>query len=130
MRHSAFAVAMLLGLAGPAVADPAEGIWQTARDDNGKFGHIQIAPCGDRICGVLVRAFDENGKEYASPNIGKNIIWDMEARGDGEYRGGKIWAPDRDKIYNSRMTIQGDTIAVSGCVIGFCRDGGRWRRVK
>lgn len=124
------AVVATLALAGPALADPVEGVWQTRPDDNGNFGHIQVAPCGDKICGVLIRAYDSAGKQVESPNVGKNIIWDMVAKGDGAYGDGKIWAPDRDKTYKSKMQLSGDRLAVEGCVLMICRDGGTWLRVK
>jgi uncharacterized protein (DUF2147 family) len=95
------------------------------------FGHVEIAPCGDRLCGVLVEAFDTSGAKIESPNIGKQIVWDMTANGDGTYGGGKVWAPDRDKTYRSKMALSGDTLAVSGCVLGgvICR-ASDWTRVK
>ena len=96
----------------PALADPVEGLWKTRPLDDGNYGYIEIAPCGDRICGILVKAFDSSGAERPSDNIGKKIVWDMVARGDGYYDSGKIWAPDRDKTYNSNMTMQGDSLAV------------------
>ena len=124
-------VAVALGLvAGAASADPVEGVWKTKPDDNGNFGHVQIAPCGDKICGVLVRAYGSDGKEIESPNIGKSIIWDMVAKGDGAYGDGKIWSPDRNKTYKSKMQLSGDKLAVEGCVLVVCRDGGTWLRVK
>ncbi len=113
----------------PALADPVEGLWKTRPLDDGNYGYIEIAPCGDRICGILVKAFDSSGAERPSDNIGKKIVWDMVARGDGYYDSGKIWAPDRDKTYNSNMTMQGDSLAVKGCWLGICRDGGTWTRV-
>ncbi|MES2843863.1 MAG: DUF2147 domain-containing protein [Pseudomonadota bacterium] len=131
MKIAALAVGASLAFAGAAfAADPVEGIWKTKPDDNGHFGHIEVAPCGPAFCGVLVRAFDAAGKDLASPNIGKQIIWDMEAQGDGSYAGGKVWSPDRDKTYNSKMTLSGDGLAIKGCVMGICRDGGTWSRVK
>jgi uncharacterized protein (DUF2147 family) len=117
-------------LATIAAADPVEGVWQTKADDNGNFGHIQIKPCGAAFCGTLIKAFDSAGKEIDSPNVGKRIVWDMVAYGDGFYDDGKIWSPDRDKTYNSQMTLTGDSLAVEGCVLGICRDGGTWKRVK
>jgi uncharacterized protein (DUF2147 family) len=110
--------------------DAVEGLWKTAVDDNGNSGLIEVAPCGDAICGVLVQSFDQDGKPMASDNIGKQIIWDMKAAGDGSYGGGKIWSPDRDKTYAAKMTLQGDKLTVKGCVIGICRDGGTWTRAK
>ncbi|KAJ55009.1 imidazoleglycerol-phosphate dehydratase [Actibacterium mucosum KCTC 23349] len=111
-------------------ADPVEGIWKTTPDDNGNFGHIQIAPCGAKICGTLIKAFDSSGAQVESENVGRAIIWDMQALGGGKYGKGKVWAPDRDKTYNSKMALSGDSLAISGCVLGICRDGGQWNRVK
>ncbi|AWB50218.1 DUF2147 domain-containing protein [Gemmobacter aquarius] len=111
-------------------ADPVEGVWKTSPDDNGHYGQIEVKPCGAAFCGTLVRAFDQTGAEVESPNIGKQIIWDMVAEGDGFYDGGMIWSPDRDKTYKSKMTLTGDGLAVEGCVLFVCRDGGAWARVK
>ena len=111
-------------------ADPVEGVWKTKPDDNGNFGHVQIKPCGAAFCGTLIKAFDGAGKEIDSPNVGKKIVWDMVAYPDGLYDDGQIWSPDRDKTYNSDMTLSGDKLSVRGCVLGICRDGGTWTRVK
>lgn len=126
------ALALVLALtATTAFAEnPVEGIWKTSVDDNGHFGHVKVTPCGDGFCGVLVKAFDGAGKEIASDNIGKRIIWDMKSEADGLYDGGKVWSPDRDKTYASKMQLTGDSLAVQGCVLFICRDGGTWTRVK
>jgi uncharacterized protein (DUF2147 family) len=113
-----------------ALADPVQGLWQTEPDDNGTYGHIQIAPCGPAFCGVLTQAFSADGTVEPSENIGRQIVWDMVAEGAGAYGGGKIWSPDRDKTYSGKMQLTGNGLAVSGCVLGICRDGGTWTRVK
>lgn len=113
-----------------AAADPVEGVWQTQPDDNGHYGHIEVKPCGAAFCGVLVRAFDATGAEVESETIGKQIVRDMVAEGGGLYGGGTVFSPDRDKTYASRMTLAGDGLAVEGCVLFVCRDGGTWARVK
>lgn len=117
-------------MAGMALADPVEGVWQTRKDDNGNFGHVQVKPCGPAFCGTLITAFDGDGKQIESPNVGKRIVWDMVAYPGGLYDDGKIWSPDRDKTYNGDMTLAGDSLSVRGCVLGICRDGGTWKRVK
>lgn len=122
--------AALLFVASAALADPVEGVWQTKKDDNGNFGFVEVKPCGPAFCGILIKSFDSAGKPADSPNIGKRIIWDMVAYPDGLYDDGQIWSPDRDKTYNSDMTLTGDKLAVRGCVFGICRDGGTWSRVK
>ena len=121
------AAAAALALTGAALADPLEGSWRTAADDNGNSGLIEVAPCGAMLCGVLVQAFDGAGADMASDNIGRQMIWDTVSNGDGTYSG-KVYSPDRDKTYNSRLVLTGDSLSVSGCVLGFCREGGVWTR--
>lgn len=128
MKLTSFAAALML-VGGAALADPVHGTWRTTADDNGNYGHIQVTDCNGKVCGTLVKSFDSSGAEFTSANAGRQIIWDMEAKGDGAYAGGKVYSPDRDKTYNSKMQLNGNTLAVSGCVLGICRDGGTWTRV-
>jgi uncharacterized protein (DUF2147 family) len=110
-------------------ADPVEGLWKTAPQDDGAYGFIQIAPCGPAFCGTLIKGVNGAGEVATSGgDIGKQIIWEMTAQGGGVYDGGKIWSPDRDATYNSKMQLSGDSLAISGCVFGICRDGGTWVR--
>jgi uncharacterized protein (DUF2147 family) len=129
MKTTAIAAALAL-FATAAAADPVEGIWKTKPDDNGNFGHIQIKPCGNAFCGTLIKAFDSAGNQMDSPNVGRKIVWDMVAYGDGLYDDGQVYAPDRDKTYNAEMQLKGNGLTVSGCVLGICREGGTWTRVK
>ncbi|SLN20343.1 DUF2147 domain-containing protein [Pseudooctadecabacter jejudonensis] len=127
MKTLTLTLAAIVGLAGAAAADPLEGMWRTAKDDNGNSGLIQVAPCGAALCGTLVQAFDANGNQMSSPNVGRQIISQTVAQGGGEYRG-KVYSPDRDRTYNSRLQLSGNTLSVNGCVLGICRDGGTWTR--
>jgi uncharacterized protein (DUF2147 family) len=117
-----------LMLATPAMADPVHGRWRTQPDDNGNFGIILVDTCGNRICGTLVESFGPGGQPIDSANTGRQIVWDMEPQGNGRYRNGRVYAPDRDRTYNSRMQMNGSQLAVSGCVLGICRDV-VWTRV-
>jgi len=130
MKPFLYAAALTFSLTGLAAADPVLGTWQTPKDDNGKYGHVQVKPCGSAVCGTLVQSFNADGSSYASENVGKRIIWDMKANGGGAYSGGKVWTPDRDKTYNAKMALSGNSLKVSGCILGICRDGGAWKRVK
>jgi len=88
MKLGILAGALAMGLAAPAfAADPVEGVRQTRPDDNGNFGHVQVAPCG-----TLITSFNSEGKQIESPNIGRQIVWDMTPEGNGSYGGGKIWS--------------------------------------
>ena len=105
-----------------ALADPAAGVWQTEPGDTGGYLHVAIAPCGASICGTIKDAFDKNGAIQPDyEHKGKKMIWDMNADGNGSYSGGKIWAPDSDKTYNSKMLLSGNTLVVKGCVAFLCR---------
>ncbi len=125
MRAAIVAVVMLM--AGAAVANPVEGVWKT-QEDEGAYAHVAFAPCGDKLCGVIARTFKDGG-EYASANIGKPLVWDMAADGGGAYSGGKIWQPSSDKVYTSKMALSGDSLKVSGCVGPICKKQ-TWARVK
>lgn len=127
MKRLLAGLAALMITSAGAMADPLVGMWRTVADDNGNSGLIEVAPCGNRLCGTLVKAFGAGGAEIASDNIGRQIIFDTRATGDGQYRG-KVWSPDRDATYNSRLTLTGNRLAVEGCVLGICRDGGTWER--
>lgn len=127
MKTLTLIFAAILGLASAVAADPLEGNWRTPTDDNGNSGVVQVAPCGAALCGTLVQSFDGNGASFASPNIGRQIIFDTTPSGGGAYRG-QVWSPDRDKTYNSRLQLNGNSLSVSGCVMGICRDGGTWTR--
>ncbi|MCZ4352367.1 DUF2147 domain-containing protein [Roseovarius aestuarii] len=112
-----------------AAADPLEGTWRTAQDDNGNSGLIKVAPCGAKLCGTLIKAFDPAGKEMASNNVGRQIISDTVNNGGGKYSG-KVYSPDRGKTYKSKLVLRGDMVTVNGCVMGICRTGGTWKKVK
>lgn len=127
MKLSAFTAAALIALAGAATADPLEGMWRTAADDNGNSGLIEVVVCGAALCGTLIQAFDGAGAAMASDNVGRQLIWDTLSNGDGTYSG-QVYSPDRDKTYNSYLVLTGDSLSVRGCVFGICREGGVWQR--
>ena len=130
MTRIAGIFALLIGLAGAAWAqDPVEGIWKTQEDD-GAYAHVQFAPCGERLCAVIIRTFNSDG-EYKSKNIGRQLVWDMLPKGGGKYGDGKIWQPSTDRIFRSKMTLSGDVLRVAGCVAGglICKKQ-TWTRVR
>lgn len=127
MKQMLIAVALLASA--PAFADPIVGTWQTAPGDDGNFAHVNFTTCGSEICATFGQAFSATGSAVESEHVGKQMVWDMEPKGDGRYAGGKIWAPDRDKTYRSKMTLAGNTLSVSGCIGPICRSQD-WTRVK
>ena len=128
MKKLFAATALVLAGAGAALAaDPVEGVWKTEVDD-GAFAHIAIKPCGADICGTIAKAFDASGP-IDSENVGKQIVWDMTPEGSGKYGSGKIWRPSNDKVYRSKMALNGNTLKVSGCIGPICL-GQTWTRVQ
>ncbi|WP_227272082.1 DUF2147 domain-containing protein [Roseobacter weihaiensis] len=115
MKNLMMAGVGLMALAGTAVADPLEGLWQTEADE-GAFAHVQIGPCGANFCGTIERTF-KDGAEYASPNQGKTLVIDMAPEGEGKYKG-QVWRPSNDKVYLGKIDLNGDSMRLSGCVAG------------
>ncbi len=133
MKRLTLAAGFAVLATGAFAADPIDGLWKTQPGDTGGYLHVSIGSCGSAICGTIDSAFDAQGNEQLSyENLGKQIIWDMIPEGGGKYDDGKIWAPDRDKTYGSKMTLDGqNTLTVKGCVAGglVCR-GQTWTRVQ
>ncbi|MBT2130656.1 DUF2147 domain-containing protein [Aliiroseovarius lamellibrachiae] len=128
MKRVLAAVAVTFTMAAPALADPVLGVWKTQVDD-GHYAHVTFSKCGgEKICGVISKAFDASG-EITTPNIGKRLVWDMQAQGDGYYKNGTIWQPSTGKEFSSKMTMSGNSLKVSGCVALFCKKQ-TWTRVK
>ena len=113
-KRVALAVAFAM-VSGAAIAEPIVGLWQTQEDD-GAYAHVQIAPCGLNFCGTIVKSFKAGG-EIKSPNVGKQLVRDMAAKGGGAYEG-KVWRPSNNKIYMGKAAVNGSAMKLSGCVAG------------
>ena len=115
--------------AAPALADVA-GTWKTEPGDSGGYLHVDFAPCGGEVCGTIKSAFDASGALIPDyEHAGKRIVWAMKPDGANKWSKGKIWAPDRDKTYSSKMELSGNALKVSGCVLVICRSQ-NWTRIK
>lgn len=127
MKSTILTALSVLALATPALADPVLGTWKTQPDD-GSYAHVDMTPCGANVCGTIARTFNDSG-EYSSPNIGRRLVIDMVPNGDGSYEG-SVWRPSNDKIYIGKMDLDGNSLALRGCVAGglFCSKQ-TWSRV-
>jgi uncharacterized protein (DUF2147 family) len=130
MKKTLLAALVALAPALPAfAADAAWGMWKTQPDD-GSYAYVELSSCnGGHTCGWLRRTFNDSG-EYQSENIGKVLVIDMQNQGDSSYKG-SVWRPSNDKTYIGKMTLNGDTIDLAGCVLGglFCSSQ-TWTRIK
>jgi uncharacterized protein (DUF2147 family) len=108
-------ILMGLCLATATLAEPILGTWRTQTDD-GTYAHVVVGPCGAAFCGTIARTFHETG-EYDAPSKGRRIVRDMVPMGDGAYQG-RVWRPSNDRVYQGRIRISGDRMALRGCVAG------------
>ncbi|MEM9476238.1 MAG: DUF2147 domain-containing protein [Pseudomonadota bacterium] len=121
--------ALLCALAAlPATAEPVVGVWQTEPDKKSLVAHIEIAECGEALCGMIKNAFNAAGQQVVTPNVGKRLFWGLQATGTGKYENGTVWVPLMDVTARAKMTLSGDTLEVVGCK-GIICDGQTWTRV-
>lgn len=109
----------------PAFAD-ITGSWKSEKNDEGKQISVEIYNCGDNICGRITDVHNSDNTKI----IGTEIIEGMKQKSGTKYSGGRIYAPDTEKWYKSKIKVKDDnTLKVSGCVAGgiICR-GQVWTR--
>lgn len=94
------------------------GVWL---HDNKRI-EIEIAPCGDRLCGKLVwfrwpndaqglPLVDFNNADTAlrtRPLLGLTILEGLRRTGDNTWEDGKVYDPDDGANYSASMSINGD----------------------
>lgn len=109
-RILAIAAAAVM-LAGAAHADDIVGNWKV---DSGAIA--QIAPGGGGYT-ITLRSGAHNGKR----------IGQFQPAGDNKYKG-TITDPNNDKTYSGTATLNGNSLAMRGCVAAiFCRTQ-NWQR--
>jgi uncharacterized protein (DUF2147 family) len=107
---------LALGLASgtPAQAQDVAGTW--LRDSGAS--RVRFAKCGEAMCGTLAWLKDTNGPA----KVGQRIFYDMKPSGEGKWTG-SAFNPEDGKTYSGTMTLAGDKLTTSGCVLGglICR---------
>lgn len=112
--------AFALTIALPALAaPPITGRWLTADG----MAVVAIAPCGAAMCGRIVKVVktptDPEGAAKARKAIGATVLSSLVADGDGWK--GNAADPKTGKSYSARVTRNGATLNVRGCVAVFCQ---------
>ena len=116
-------------LATPAVAAlPVTGHWMT----NDRDSIVEIAPCGPKLCGKVVRllkpveggpATDRNNPDPAlrtRPLVGLMVLNGFTMRGNDWV--GTIYDPRNGKTYRSLLTRNANgTLKVQGCIAFLCK---------
>jgi uncharacterized protein (DUF2147 family) len=121
LTRLAAAVAMIGSTSGVALAADASGVWLR---DNGA-SRVKIAPCGAALCGKVVWLKDEGGPA----KIGQRVFFDMKPHGEGHWSG-KAFNPQDGKTYSGTLSLSGDTLTTSGCVLGVLCRSVNWSRVE
>ena len=123
------AAATLFGAAMPAAASaPIEGHW--ARGNM----QIQIAPCGQTLCGTVLRASEKQIARAEAGSgidlIGATLIRNIRPVGPGRYTA-KVFVADKNMNANgSIVQVSPDQLSVKGCVAFglFCKSQ-HWNRI-
>ncbi|MBU2983303.1 DUF2147 domain-containing protein [Lentibacter algarum] len=129
MRHIlgiAIVVALALPLA--AQANSAKGLWQTEPDGKGQIGIVSVTPCGAALCGTITKAFDAQSNEVVTPNVGRQILFDLVETKTGTYEG-SVLIPKYNRKVNSTIVVSGSSMKLSGCAGAVCGKQS-WTRVK
>lgn len=121
-------VAITIAASPAAARDPIEGLW--------KHGPmiVEIAPCGDDLCGTVVKAspLQQQKAERGSGTrlIGSRLITGIEPTGPGSYRG-RVFAADRN-VYASGTVHQlsPNELEVKGCVLMVICKSRTYQRVR
>jgi len=111
LRSIMLAAAAMAMMAGTAYADGIVGNWRT---DSGETAQIAAAGGGFSI---TLRTGKHKGKR----------IGQMNPAGSGKYKG-TITDPADDKTYSGNATLNGNSLAMQGCVaVVFCKTQ-NWKR--
>jgi uncharacterized protein (DUF2147 family) len=104
----------------PALAQDVTGTW--LRDTGAS--RVRFAKCGEAMCGTLAWLKDTSGPA----KVGQRIFHDMKPSGPGKWSG-SAFNPEDGKTYSGTMTLAGDSLTTSGCVMGgmICRSV-KWSR--
>ena len=120
-----------------AAAPGVQGLWLT--DD--RKGIVQIAPCGNRMCGTIFKVLDRSRealdhdannpdpKLRSRPMVGLPTLIGFEGSG-ASWKNGRAYDPKSGKSYKSTLDLQPDgSLKVSGCILFIC-ESRRWTRVR
>lgn len=126
-KRSVLLAISLLTITQSVNADGIFGLWDSEHENpTDDYVRVRIAPCEENeqyICGLIVEAFRNGEGSTEADFVGKRMLWGFEEKTESYWTKGKLWAPDTEKTYASKLDqINDDRLIVSGCVLFFCRD--------
>jgi uncharacterized protein (DUF2147 family) len=110
--------ALLFATSAEAQSPTPVGVWLHA---NHRV-QVEIAPCGDRLCGKIVWFKWPNDLQglplldlknpdpalRARPLLGLTILYGLRRAGEGTWEDGYVYNPEDGATYRARMSIQAD----------------------
>jgi len=114
----ASAAVCMVALSTLAQADSANGTWLR---DNG--AHVLAFDCGGGLGLKVIKSPEAN-------KVGKTIMCGAKKSGENKWKGAVLNLDDGQK-YSGSVTLNGDSLTLSGCVLGgiICKND-TWSRVK
>ena len=95
-------------LATAALADITSGVWSRG-DGNAR---VKISPCGAALCPINVWI-----KSPGSENVGDRLVMNVKQTAPGKYAG-TAYDPKRNLRFSTTITVNGNRMTTSGCVLG------------
>ena len=106
------------------------GLWKTVDDISGKERSVvEIYQKGEKFYGKIVKFIPAEGDDpdpvceackgakKGQKIVGLNIIEDMEAGDDGEFKGGEILDPENGKVYDCKLWVEDGKLKVRGYLL-------------
>jgi uncharacterized protein (DUF2147 family) len=110
LRSIVMAGLSILAFMHVAKADDLGGTW--LRESGAS--KVKFTPCGGALCGHIV--WLKPGTDTPA-KIGQRIFFDMKPDGANAWAG-SAFNPEDGKTYSGKMSLSGDTLTTSGCVLG------------
>ena len=138
MIRTVLIAAALGALATPAFAADVTGLWATP----GNGGQVEIARCGNSLCGKLVTSNNiksnpalkdtKNKDESQRGRTLKNLqmLYDFTG-GPTKWTGGKVYNPEDGGTYSGTIEMLSDNeLKLKGCIVAPLCKTQKWTRLK
>ena len=117
--------ALLLLSTWALAADSVVGFWKTIDDETHEPKSIvQLYEYQGKLYGRVVDLLKDKQAKAALPGspaiLGLDIIWDLTKKGD-KYRGGEVLDPQKGRVYDCQIWLEGDKLILSGSLFGIGR---------
>jgi uncharacterized protein (DUF2147 family) len=137
IRTALMAAAMTL-VAGSAFAADVTGLWATP----GNGGQVEIAHCGNSLCGKLVTSDhikadparkDAKNKDEAQrgrPLKNLQMLYDFTG-GPTKWTGGKVYNPEDGGTYSGTIELlSANELKLKGCIVAPLCKTQKWTRIR